>query len=87
MAIDLINDMCKVLCMYMYLTRCKTEMKKKHTTISYKCKSHYEIEYFQYDILEESLNALEKLCKSNLCKMKSLFPQNRPSDGLGNEKS
>lgn len=29
MAIDLINDMCKVLCMYMYLTRCKTEMKKK----------------------------------------------------------
>lgn len=45
------------------------------------------IEYFQYDILEESLNALEKLCKSNLCKMKSLFPQNRPSDGLGNEKS
>lgn len=23
MAIDLINDMCKVLCMYMYLTRCK----------------------------------------------------------------
>lgn len=40
--------------------------------------------YFQYAILEESLNALEKLCKSNLCKMKSLFPENRPSDGLGN---
>ena len=39
--------------------------------------------YFQYDILEESLGALERLGKSNLSKMKSLFPQNKPSDGLG----
>lgn len=35
MAIDLINDMCKVLCMYMYLTRCKTEMKKKNIPLSH----------------------------------------------------
>ncbi|XP_062622381.1 uncharacterized protein LOC134283874 [Saccostrea cucullata] len=36
----------------------------------------------EYDILKKSLEAIEKLCHSNICKMKSLFPNNIPSDGL-----
>lgn len=35
MVIDLINDMCKVLCMYMYLIKCKIEMKKNNILLFY----------------------------------------------------